>query len=67
MKTKAHGTPVSYNSASGITEEQGRSDHKASMGWQLINLLCRQLPFSLLNGAALAMMVALVLRDQAPS
>ncbi len=63
MKTKPQGKHLNY----GISQEQDRRDLKASMGWELLNLLRRQLPFFLLNGAALAMIVALVLRDQVPS
>ncbi|MGH8644145.1 MAG: response regulator [Gammaproteobacteria bacterium] len=67
MNTKVDPYPLNRHHASGITQEQGRPDLKARMEWELIDLLRRQLPFSLLNGAALAMMVALVLRDQVPS
>jgi hypothetical protein len=64
MHMKAHGYHLDHDCRS---QEQGLLDLNLSMGWELINLLRRQLPFFLLNSAALALMVALVLRDQIPS
>ncbi len=67
MKTKVDEHPLNDGHASRMTREQVRPRLETSMGWELMNVLRRQLPFSLLNGAALALIVAIVLRDQVSS
>ncbi len=67
MKTKADEHPLNDDHASGMSREQVRPRLEASVGWELMNVLRRQLPFSLLNGVALALIVAIVLRDQVSS
>ncbi|MGH8592832.1 MAG: hypothetical protein ACREV3_02930, partial [Gammaproteobacteria bacterium] len=67
MKTKVDEHPLNDDHGSGMTRAQVRPRLETSMEWELTNVLPRQLPFSLLNGAALALIVAIVLRDQVSS